>query len=281
MNNILILVRILLGDSVDIKQMEDLGVADYYLRLIEYANEFINRNYPLTTEDIRAIVFGKTTDNVDKRNALDNIMKSEIKKIIETQIEKNTKFVEAIQNGEQVIPESIEIYNQNIFNYQQQILERVWEYRNSNNNLKSQVISENEKLIRDALTNGISSDAVEETLQDVISVAEKRDEIPPQVKDVVKVIVEMKQDKENKIDQTFTSDFVKENNEKINSAIRDGIEPQEIAVVLTRSTQNASTNSDKRNLKFSVNLISKMKKKELKLKKVNESETKEFQKVLK
>lgn len=41
-----------------IEEMQQNGTADYYLELKKYINQFINKNYPLTQEDMQAILVG-------------------------------------------------------------------------------------------------------------------------------------------------------------------------------------------------------------------------------
>ena len=143
----------------------------------------------------------------------------------------------------------------------------------------TKLMSENEENIRNAAKEGISGDAVGSTLDDVVNAVDSKGTTPSQVKDTVEAIVEMKSDTTNKTDAQFASDFVKENNEKIKSALEDGITPKEVTQTLVNSTNNSNTKKGRRHLKFIVNLISKMKKKELKLNKKNTSQ-KEYQKVL-
>lgn len=146
----------------------------------------------------------------------------------------------------------------------------------------TKLVSENEENIKNAALEGISGDAVESTLEDVINVADSKGDTPKQVKDTVEAIVEMKGDVTNKVDESFVSDFVKENNEKIVAALNDGITPKEVATTLVNSTNNSNTKKGRKHLKFIVNLISRMKKKELKLKKDKENvQVKGHQKVLK
>ena len=124
----------------------------------------------------------------------------------------------------------------------------------------------NEENIKDALNNGIDAEAVNSTLDDMVSVSLERGKTPKQMKEVVESIVEMKKDTENVVDETYASSFVKENNQKIVSAINDGISPNEIA--------------RRKHLKFITKLISKLKVKELRLRKEKENSKKGMQKVL-
>ena len=138
----------------------------------------------------------------------------------------------------------------------------------------------NEENIKDAISNGIDADAVNSTLDDMVSVSLETGKTPKQMKEVVESIVEMKKDTNNVIDETYASNFVKENNQKIVSAINDGISPNEIAQTLVEATDKANDKKSRKHLKFITKLISKLKVKELKLRRDKENSIKGRQKVL-
>jgi len=285
---------------MDMAKMEEVGVLDYYLDLDKYIHNFVNKNYPLTEEDMRACMPNtktvenngqfevvdteplQLTENLKIRNEITNLMKQQLQEILKEKAEENLKFLKDLESGKPVKAENIEKYKQNIFNYQQRLLEVVWQYKNSGDSLKTQVVAENEEYIREAITEGISADAVESTLGDVISKSDETGKTPTQVKEVVETIVDMKENENTKIDEQYASDFVKKNSEKIESALSDGISTKEIATTLVNSTNEATNKKGKKHLNFIVNLISKMKKKELKLNKDKENtQTKGYQRVLK
>ena len=146
----------------------------------------------------------------------------------------------------------------------------------------SNLVNNNEEYIKEAISDGISADAVESTLGDVISKFDEIGRTPKQVKEVVETIVDMKEKENTKIDERYASDFVKKNSEKIESALNDGISPKEVATTLVNSTNEATNRKGKKHLNFIVKLISKMKKKELKLNKEKENtQEKGYQRVLK
>ena len=145
----------------------------------------------------------------------------------------------------------------------------------------TKIVSENENNIKEAINSGISNEAVGATLDDVINVADSKEKVPVQVKNTVAAIVEMKSDVENKIDPNYASEYVKKNNEKISAALEEGITPKEVANTLINSTEKSNSKKGKKHLKFIVRLISKMKRKELKLNKNKENvEQKGYQRVL-
>ena len=139
----------------------------------------------------------------------------------------------------------------------------------------TKLITENENNIKQATIEGISGDAIEATLEDMVNISDSKGKIPSQVKDTVEAIVEMKKDTENKVDPTFASEFVKENNEKIKIALNEGISPKEVTTTLVNSTSDATNRKGKKYLNFIVRLISKMKKKELKLRKEKDKQNTE------
>ena len=138
----------------------------------------------------------------------------------------------------------------------------------------------NEENIKDAISNGIDADAVNSTLDDMVSVSLETGKTPKQMKEVVESIVEMKKETNNVIDETYASNFVKENNQKIVSAINEGISSNKIAQTLVEATDKANDKKSRKHLKFITKLISKLKVKELKLRKEKENSIKGRQKVL-
>ena len=277
--------------KMDINKMEELGVSEYYLDLSKYIYNFVDRNYPLTKEDMRALMPNtKTaeidgeikviseepivlTENLKHRNEITNLMKQRLQEILKEKAEENFKGIKV---------ENIDEYKQNIFNYEQRLLEDVWEYRRANGLLETQVMIKNSEYIKYAIEEGISAEAVQSTLSDVINKINDKGETPKQVQNTIETIADMKKTVENIYNEQYQSDFVKENNEKINSALNEGVEPEEIATALIDSVENANTKEDKQDLKFTVNFISKMKEKDLKLNKEKESvEEKGMQRVLK
>lgn len=65
---------------MDIKEMEESGVYDYFDELYKWMYHFVNDNYPLSKEDLIALTNGKTTENINKRNKVYDILKSELDK---------------------------------------------------------------------------------------------------------------------------------------------------------------------------------------------------------
>lgn len=143
----------------------------------------------------------------------------------------------------------------------------------------SKLVNENEVYIKNAINEGISSDVVNSTLEDVINISDKSGKTPKQVKETVETIVKMKKKMGAVDDKRYSSSFVRENSQKIESALNEGITPNEVASTLVDFANNVHSKEDKKHLSFTVRLISKMKKKELILNRSNQQE-KSYEKVM-
>lgn len=116
-------------EKKSIEEMEKLGIADYYLDLSKFLHNFINRNYPLTEEDIKALANNGETLNITTRKELMTIMNDKLSSILEEQALINQKFLNDLESGKPVTPINLEQYKKEIFNYQQQLLETLYEYK--------------------------------------------------------------------------------------------------------------------------------------------------------
>ena len=249
-----------------------------YFDLTKFGHNFINKNYPLSKEDFECLASKRKdedsqielTDNLKNRQELDVIIKSEIKNILEKQAQENIQFLKDLEGKKDVKAINIEQYKQQILNYEQQILEKVWQFRNGSKLIDSALTQSNKESIRQSIEEGISAEAVNSTIADILNKTDEIRKTPRHVKGAIETIVHMKKDVNNIPDKTYASNFVRENNEKIKAAINDGISPNEIATTLLESTEKANDRRTKRRLKFITKLIVKMKQKELKLLKQNE-----------
>lgn len=102
--------------------MEELGIADYYLDLTRFINGFVDRNYPMTPEDMRAMVNDNTTSNLTERKEVMDVMKKDLNEILKHQAMLNVQFLNDLKEGKPVKAITIEDYNNQIFNYIQHIL---------------------------------------------------------------------------------------------------------------------------------------------------------------
>ncbi len=250
---------------MNLKRIEELGAMDYYLDLKKYIESFINKNYPLTKEDMISIVNNKDSFNVSKKKEVYRVMMSELSSILETIMKRNEQFLKDISEGKNLKAEDVEQYKKNLFMYQQQILEALWQYNNNPNTIQTETIFENKEYLTDAIKSGVSGEALSSTLEDIVGKVEQTGKTPAQLKDTVEVITEMKSDIKNTNSLEYSSTLVKENSEKIKSALNEGLTSDEVVTSLTNSLNSSNTKKGKENLSFMTKLISKMKRKELTL----------------
>lgn len=143
----------------------------------------------------------------------------------------------------------------------------------------SKVINENEEYIRQAVETGISSNAINATLEGIVNKSDKLGKTPEQLKKTVEVISQMKSNVNELSETKYLSDLVNKNSSKIISALKDGVSNYEIAQILINSTERANDYESKCDLNFVVKLISEMERKELVLNRQN-SQERSYQNIL-
>ena len=117
--------------KMNIIEMETLGVADYYLDLSKFIHNFVNKNYPLTEDDMRAIINDVETLNIKERNEILNVMLDSLNNILLRKAKENLDFIRATYQGKYIKPVNMEIQKEEIFKYSQEILENLWMYKQS------------------------------------------------------------------------------------------------------------------------------------------------------
>ena len=105
--------------------MEETGVYDYYDALNRWINYFVNRNYPLTEDDFRAIAQGNTTENITNREKVVSILKNELENQLSKQQEINANMLKDMENGTYT-PYDTDCLNRDIEKMQQEMLEKLW-----------------------------------------------------------------------------------------------------------------------------------------------------------
>ena len=125
--------------------------------------------------------------------------------------------------------------------------------------MTSNTVNENKEYLSDAISNGLSGEAVNSTLEDVVAKADELGKTPVQLKKSVEVITEMKSDIEKSNNEEYKSTLVKENSERIKCALADGITPVEVQTTLNKSLEDTGNE----HLNFIVKLLAKMKNIEL------------------
>lgn len=89
-------------------------------------NHFVNRNYPLSKEDLIALTNGETTENIINRNKVYDILKSELDKQLITQQGKNAEMLRQMEEDKIYTPYTIEDLNNDIEQMQQEMLEQLY-----------------------------------------------------------------------------------------------------------------------------------------------------------
>lgn len=110
---------------MDINEMEETGVYDYYDALNRWINYFVNRNYPLKEDDFRAIAQGNTTENITNREKVVSILKNELENQLSKQQEINANMLKDMENGTYT-PYDTDCLNRDIEKMQQEMLEKLW-----------------------------------------------------------------------------------------------------------------------------------------------------------
>lgn len=114
---------------MSIEEMEKYGVIDYYLELKKYINLFLERNYPLTEEDMKAIVNDKETENIKTRNEVKKILTASLMISLEEQMNKNKIWLKELEKNPNLSPMTEDEEQKIIFNIKQQMLSTLWEYK--------------------------------------------------------------------------------------------------------------------------------------------------------
>ena len=115
--------------DLSIEEMEQLGVIDYYLTLTHYISNFVNINYPVTMEDMAAIISDKDNDNTIKRKEVFSILKKSMFRILRSEADDNRKRIEAWSNGIYIPAVTVEEQNKKISLFVQIMLEDLWNYQ--------------------------------------------------------------------------------------------------------------------------------------------------------
>ena len=111
---------------MNIREMEENGTIDYYLDLKKYIKDFINRNYPLSQEDLRSILENVPTDNVIQRQETYRILNEAMEEVLNNVADKNMQIINGASQGNYT-EYSVQDYKKEIFEFQQKMLEKLWE----------------------------------------------------------------------------------------------------------------------------------------------------------
>ena len=190
---------------MDINEMEETGVYDYYDALNRWINYFVNRNYPLTEDDFRAIAQGNTTENITNREKVVSILKNELENQLSKQQEINANMLKDMENGTYT-PYDTDCLNRDIEKMQQEMLEKLW------NEQHPEIESSNPEQSVD-----ISSGDIEESNE--IESESQEDYSDNSLIDQVSEISE---------EMDIRADEIREANVEINNVERDFIQQQQL-----------------------------------------------------
>lgn len=149
---------------MDIKEMEESGVYDYYDKLNKWMNHFVNRNYPLSKEDLIALTNGETTENIINRNKVFDILKSELDKQLITQQGKNAEMLRQMEEDKIYTPYTIDDLNNDIEQIQQAMLEQLYnELHPQEQEYTGQTNLENEASVETESNQGMINQVIEQS----------------------------------------------------------------------------------------------------------------------
>ena len=98
---------------MNVKEMEENGTIDYYLELKKYISQFINKNYPLSQEDLRTIINDNPSDNVKKRNQVAAILNDSMEECLNKLAQRNAQMLDNANRGK-ITPFSVQDFEQEI-----------------------------------------------------------------------------------------------------------------------------------------------------------------------
>ena len=120
--------------------------------------------------------------------------------------------------------------------------------------------------LREALTNGISNEAIEATIVKVLTKSDELKITPNQMYKMIDTYISMK-DTPNTLNPKYISDYVEKNNSKIIAVLESGLTAEEI-----REAMEYRLSTSDRNLPFAAKLISETKSHDFKNQRHNQKE---------
>lgn len=110
---------------MNIKEMEENGTIDYYLTLKKYIEKFVDKNHPLSQEDLRSILKNDPTDNVIQRQEVHKILNDAMEDALTDVANRNAQIINGANEGKYT-DFSPQETKQEIFQIEQYMLERLW-----------------------------------------------------------------------------------------------------------------------------------------------------------
>lgn len=130
-----------------------------------------------------------------------------------------------------------------------------------------------DEILKESINSGINSETINYIFEKMAN-----NNANKKTNKMIAAIIYMKKRIREQDTEQFYSKIVKNNSSKIKDALKNGITPDEIAMSLI-DTLNSPSKKAKKRLNYMVKLITKMKAKELSLKKEN-TNIKSYQKIL-
>lgn len=199
---------------MDIKEMEENGTIDYYLDLKKYINEFVNKNYPLSQEDLRSILENTPTENVVQRQETHRILNEAMEEVLTNVADRNAQIINGANEGNYT-EFSTNDFKQEIFQMKQEMLEKLWEAQHREEQMQ---YGEGEQTTEQQNSFEEQSAVVEEQVYTQESENAQTEQTGEQL---VEEVVEQSEEIEIRADE------ISEINREINQAERDFVQQQQ------------------------------------------------------
>ena len=125
------------NDAMDYKKMEENGTIDYYIELKKYIQYFLDRNYPLTKDDMKSLIEDSPSENAIKREQVQRVLTDSLNEILEEVALKNEKIIADAYQGKNT-KYTIQDYRNDIEKYKQVMMEKLWNFNHQNDEQKDQ-----------------------------------------------------------------------------------------------------------------------------------------------
>lgn len=202
---------------MDIKEMEENGTIDYYLDLKTYINEFVNKNYPLSQEDLRSILENTPTENVVQRQETHRILNEAMEEVLTNVADRNAQIINGANEGNYT-EFSTNDFKQEIFQMKQEMLEKLWDAQHREEQMQ---YGEGEQTTEQENSFQEQSDVVEEQEGQVYSHENEQAQSEQSGEQLVEEVVEQSKEIEIRADE------ISEVNREINQAERDFVQQQQ------------------------------------------------------
>ncbi len=117
--------------------MEENGTIDYYIELKKYIQFFLDRNYPLTKDDMKSLIEDSPSENAIKRQQVQRVLTDSLNEILEEVALKNEKIIADAYQGKNT-KYSMQDFRNDIEEYKQVMMEKLWNYNHQNDGQKDQ-----------------------------------------------------------------------------------------------------------------------------------------------